>query len=233
MRTHVSSAALVALLVAVPLAQGLSKPKDIVDCYRLLVREHKMADILTNAQGVWSYKETLDGEAVEALEKPVVDVRNGYIRLSFETRGTRNNIELAYFISADKRNFIAVSDDYRFMEGSGYEFKFYNCDNDRISEISPFPARITYGDFLNAPGRREVEKLIGKNESRCVITYQLPRIGTSVMALLRGAPTDVVGNDQRTMDEINAAIKKYREYSKIELAWDMKKAAFVIRKKHR
>jgi hypothetical protein len=146
MRMHASTAALLALLVAAPLVQGLSKSKDIVDYYRILVREHKMADILTNTQGAWSYKETLDGEAVEAPEKPVVDVKNGYIRLSFETRGTRSTIELAYFISADKRNFMAVSDDYRFMEGCGYDFKFYNCDNDRVSEISPFPVRITYRD---------------------------------------------------------------------------------------
>lgn len=51
------------------------------------------------------------------------------------------------------------------------------------------------------------------------------------MAQLRGAPTDVIGDDQRKMGEINSAIKKYREYSKIELAWDMQKAVFVVAKK--
>jgi hypothetical protein len=76
-----------------------------------------------------------------------------------------------------------------------------------------------------------VEKLTGGNDSLCVVIYQLPRVGTSVMAALRGAPTDVVGNDQRKMEEINAVISRNRAYSKIELAWDMQKAVFNVKRK--
>lgn len=174
MKKHVTIAMLAAILVTAPLVPGAANPKGIIDCYRLLVRDKLITDVLTSVQGLWLYKETLDGETVVSRGKPVVDVKNGYIHMAFELRGSRSTVELAYFISADKRNFIAISDDYAFLEGSGYLFKFYNCDNDKLTEVSPFPVRITYRDFLNEAGRRNVEELTGNNESLCVVTYQLP-----------------------------------------------------------
>ena len=231
MKMKMPAAALLALLLAVPALSARAKSMSILDCYRLLVREKKIADVLTNMQGTWLYRPSISGETLATKGQPVVDVKNGYIRLAYEIRGTRTGQELAYFVSEDNRDFVAVSDDSVFMEGRSYEFRFYACDNDRLVETNPFTVKLTYRDFLGGAGIGEVEKLTGGNDSLCVVAYQLPRLGTSVMAVLRGAPTDIVGNDQRKMEEINAVIKNYRAYSRIELAWDMQKAVFVVKRK--
>ena len=133
---------------------GASKTNDILDYYRLLVQEKAIGDVLENKNGVWTVKTIMDGMENRSTEKPVVDVKNGYIAATYEVMTCRTHLELAYFISSDKRNFIAVSALNDCMEFTSYSFTFYESVNNKLVKLSQGPIKVSYKDLYELRRRR-------------------------------------------------------------------------------
>jgi hypothetical protein len=203
--------------------------RDVMAYYRLLANEKLIADVLENKGGVWGLRAALDNEEVRQKEPTVVDVKNGYIHAVFECGPCSTNLEIAYFITADKRNFVAVSERANCMESTNASFRFFADAGQHLQPVSPAPIAVTCKDFFDE-AVEAIDPTVEQGAARCIIVHHLPRVGTTVVVTVDGV-TRNTGDDQSISDKVEAFLAKNQKYRQLEFAWDAHKAQFALKSK--
>lgn len=213
---------------------ALSKGSSIADYYVKLTEGDKIDAVLDFKNNRWQFVQSRGGEKVTGKGAPIIDRAHGYMSYSYSEPPCFVETELALFIDAAKNDFVAVSRNQACIEGTVYAFIVYSVSPGKLTDVSDGIMTLPPEEFFDEKRVSSDDGLrsgLDELKTYMVIRYKLPRVGTTVTAVLSAMDLGHVGVDQDKIAEVGEFLRKNKKYLKIELGWNMQKGKFQIHRK--
>ncbi len=201
--------------------------KTVVDYYNMTV---DAGDAVALKGGKWMVR----GMVGEFIPVPVVDIRNGYIEMTDHgTGGGTTTREAALFTSKGGAVVLVISTGV--FEGtacsSSCSVRVFELKNGKMEETGSLLPILPMDPFFRKGFDFSDKEKIGDLADTVRISYRLPRIGTSIKAVLelgcfewRTTRDDAATEEKKQARNILGGIKR----KVIDINWDMDKGRFIV-----
>jgi len=205
------------------------KQMTILDYYRLLPDGVMNKYEIKNNGVKWTV--ITDGDYTAPMD-PVVDLKNGYIKIEIENKGSYNTVEAGLFLARGKNPVLCLTDYTRGI-GTGGDIHVFEYKNGKMIKIGKgIIPKLSYGMFLDEKYDDSKIRDTGNFENLITVLFIIPRTGTTIKAYLDCSLLDYNVNDPERL-KIHRDFMKNVKYRTIDLEWNSVDGKFTIGKKNK
>jgi hypothetical protein len=209
-----------------PMAEAAPR-KTVVDYYNMTV---DAGDAIALKGGKWMVR----GMVGEFIPVPVVDIKKGYIKMTdYGTGGGTTTREAALFTSKNDAVVLVVSTSV--FEGTAcslsYSTRVFELKNGKMAGTGSLLPILPMDPFFKTGFDFFDKEKIGSLADTMRISYRLPRVGTSIKAVLemdcfewRTAQGDPTPEEKKQAENFLGGVKR----KVIDINWDMDKGRFIV-----
>ncbi len=201
---------------------GAAPKKTVVDYFNMAV---KSGNVIVFKNGKW-FLETTGNEVVPV---PIVDIKNGYIKIEEEGKGW---IEAALFLRKDGSPVLVVSGKNSENPCSLQDFvKVFELKDGAMAETGSMLPILPMDPFFKDGFNFDDKQKIGELANTVRITYRLPRKGTAIQVTLDMDCFERTTGKGDPAPEEKEQAKNFLESIKckvIDITWDMDKGRFMV-----
>jgi hypothetical protein len=201
-------------------------PLSVLDAYQLVAKQHRGVELIKQGKD-WQPA----GEDLKAIDPPVIDTKNGYLKLRYTAGACSEETRTAaLYLAKGGRTFLAVALNNDCMEGKNSTIDFFELKGPTSVEAldgSGALKDVGFKDFFDEKAPPSVLTLVDEVSPAMRLVYTLPQQGTTAKVALAVDEEPSTGVDQSLGPKAKRLVAQYSKYKSIDLTWDMNMALFV------